>query len=148
MPLESNAEIAQVLRETRTIALVGASDNPARTSFRIMEYLQGQGYRVIPVNPRLEGETINGEMAFAKIGDIPVSVDMADFFINAARVGPLVDEAIEAGVKTVWMQLGVIDDAAADRAEQAGLNVVMDRCPKIEIPRLGVGPIGALRPVD
>lgn len=148
MPLESDAEIAQVLRETRTIALIGASDNPARTSFRIMEYLQAQGYRVIPVNPRLEGVEVNGEMVFARIGDIPFPVDMADFFINAARVGPLVDEAIAAGAKTIWMQLGVIDDDAAARAEDAGHSVVMDRCPKIEIPRLGVGPIGALRPVD
>lgn len=148
MPLETDAEIAQVLRETRTIALIGASDNPSRTSFRIMEYLQDQGYRVIPVNPRLEGKEVHGEMVFARIGDIPHPIQMADFFINADRVGPLVDEAIEAGVKTVWMQLGVIDDAAAERAEAAGLNVVMDRCPKIEIPRLGVRPVGALHAED
>lgn len=145
MPLETDAEIAQVLRQTRTIALVGASDNTARAAFRVMEYLQQQGYRVIPVNPRLEGVTLNGEMVFAEIGDIPVPVDMADFFVNSDRVGPLVDAAIDAGAKTIWMQLGVIDDEAAVRAESAGLHVIMDRCPKIEIPRLGVGPIGALR---
>ena len=148
MPLETDPEISQVLRETRTIALVGASDNPSRASFRVMQYLQEQGYRVIPVNPRLEGETLHGEMVFARIADIPDPIDMADFFINANRVGPLVDNAIAAGAKTIWMQLGVIDDEAAERAEKAGLSVVMDRCPKIEIPRLGVGPVGALRADD
>ncbi|MEN3972099.1 CoA-binding protein [Sphingomicrobium sp. XHP0235] len=138
MPITDDAAIAELLRETRTIAMVGASDKPHRDSNRVMEYLQGRGYRVMPVNPRITGEHVHGEYVWRELAQIGVPIDMVDCFVNAARVGDIVDEAIATGAKSVWMQLGVVDEAAASRAEAAGLTVVMDRCPKIEIPRLGV----------
>ena len=136
MPITDDAAIAELLRDTRTIAMIGASDKPHRDSNRVMEYLQGRGYRVMPVNPRITGEHVHGEYVWRELAQIGVPIDMVDCFVNAARVG--VDEAIATGAKSIWMQLGVVDEAAAARAEAAGLKVVMDRCPKIEIPRLGV----------
>ena len=138
MPITDDAAIAELLRETRTIAMVGASDKPHRDSNRVMEYLQGRGYRVMPVNPRITGEHVHGEYVWRELAQIGVPIDMVDCFVNAARVGDIVDDAIATGAKSIWMQLGVVDEAAASRAEAAGLTVVMDRCPKIEIPRLGV----------
>lgn len=138
MPITDDAAIAELLRDTRTIAMIGASDKPHRDSNRVMEYLQGRGYRVMPVNPRITGEHVHGEYVWRELAQIGVPIDMVDCFVNAARVGEIVDEAIATGAKSIWMQLGVVDEAAAARAEAAGLRVVMDRCPKIEIPRLGV----------
>ena len=138
MPITDDAAIAELLRDTRTIAMIGASDKPHRDSNRVMEYLQGRGYRVMPVNPRITGEHVHGEYVWRELAQIGVPIDMVDCFVNAARVGDIVDEAIATGAKSIWMQLGVVDEAAASRAEAAGLTVVMDRCPKIEIPRLGV----------
>lgn len=138
MPLTRDEDIAALLRETRTIALVGASDRPNRPSYGVMAMLQGHGYRVLPVNPQIPGEHINGEFVWGRLPDIGVPIDMVDIFRNSAAAGEAVDDAIAAGAKAVWMQLGVINHDAAERAEAAGLKVVMDRCPAIDIPRLGV----------
>lgn len=141
MPLTTDDEIRQLLGETRNIALVGASDRPDRPSYGVMAALQDHGYRVFPVNPRLAGEHIHGEFVWSTLDQIGEPLDMVDIFRRSAEVGPVVDEAIAAGAKAIWMQIGVVNDEAAARAEAAGLKVVMNRCPKIEIPRLRVPPI-------
>ena len=132
--------IRRVLDETRTIAMVGASANWVRPSNFAMKYLQQKGYRVIPVNPGSAGTEIHGEMCYASLGDIPESFEMVDIFRRSEDAGAIVDEAItlkeSKGVRTVWLQLDVIDMAAAERAEAAGLTAIMDRCPKIEFGRL------------
>ena len=132
-----DAYVRGVLKRVKVIAMVGASTNWNRPSFFAMKYLQAKGYRVIPVNPTAAGQEILGEKVYAALADIPVPVDMVDIFRNSAAAGPIVDEAIKIGAKVVWMQLGVRNDAAAARAEAAGLTVVMNRCPKIEYARLG-----------
>ncbi len=141
MPLTRDEDIAALLRETRTIALVGASDNPGRASFGVMKFLQDQGYRVIPVNPRITGEHVHGEFVWRELAQIGEPIDMVDIFRNSDDAAAAVDEAIAAGAKAVWMQLGVINPAAAAKAEAAGLKVVMDHCPKIEFARLGLAPV-------
>ncbi|GAA0311951.1 CoA-binding protein [Sphingomonas oligophenolica] len=141
MPLTSDAEIKTLLEETRTIAMVGASDRPDRPSYRVMQTLQAHGYRVIPVNPQITGEHVHGEFVFRELAQLGDPIDMVDIFRNSAAAGEAVDQAIAAGAKSVWMQLGVINEEAAARAEAAGLKVVMDRCPAIELPRLGVGKV-------
>lgn len=138
MPLESDAAIKALLEDVKTIALVGASANPARDSHGVMAFLLRQGYRVIPVNPGLAGQQLLGEEVVARLSDIRVPIDMVDIFRNSEAAGAVVDEAIAAGAKAVWMQLGVVNPKAAARAEAAGLRVVMNHCPKIEIPRLGL----------
>ena len=143
MPLTRDEDIAALLKEARTIAMIGASDNPARASYGVMEYLQKQGYRVIPINPTITGEHIHGEFVFRELSQVGDPIDIVDIFRNSEVAGEAVDQAIEAGAKAVWMQLGVINAEAAARAEAAGLKVVMDRCPKIEIPRLGVEPVAS-----
>jgi predicted CoA-binding protein len=126
--------IRAVLATPRTVAVVGCSPNPERDSHRIAKLLQARGHRVIPVNP---GErSILGETCYADLRDIPEHVDMVDIFRRSDQVAPIVDEAIAVGAKVVWMQLGVIDERAAVAAQQAGLTVVMDRCPAIEYRRL------------
>jgi len=134
----SQQDIEHILRDTKTIALVGASANPARDSHEVMLFLQSKGYRVIPVNPGLAGKTLNGETVYASLADIPEKIDMVDVFRNSEAAGAVADEAISASAKYLWMQLGVINEPAAARARAAGLRVVMDRCPKIEIRRLGL----------
>lgn len=132
--------IRRVLKDTRTIAMAGASPNWVRPSNFAMKYLQGKGYQVHPINPGHAGKEIWGRMTYASLAEVPGPIDMLDIFRNSEAAGELVDEAIklkdEKGLKIIWMQLGVINDAAAKRAEDAGLIVVMDRCPKIEYGRL------------
>ncbi len=129
-----------ILRRCRTIAMVGTSANWVRPSVYAMKYLQGKGYRVIPVNPGRAGETILGETVYASLSEIPGRFPMVDIFRKSEAAGAITDEAIaqapEKGIEVVWMQLGVRNDAAAARAEAAGLTVVMNRCPKIEYGRL------------
>ena len=141
MPLTRDEDIKALLEETRVIAMIGASDRPDRPSYGVMAYLQSQGYRVIPVNPQITGEHIHGEFVFRELSQIGDPIDMVDIFRRPLAAGEAVDEAIAAGAKSVWLQIGVINEDAAARAEAAGLKVVMDRCPKIEIPRLGVAKV-------
>ncbi len=143
MPLNEPADIIDLLKGVRTIALVGASDRPDRPSNRVMKFLQDQGYRVIPVNPTITGEHVHCEYVWRELGQIGEPIDMVDIFRRSSEVGPIVDQAIAIGAKAIWMQLGVIDEAAAARAEAAGLKVVMDHCPKIEIMRHGLEPVAA-----
>jgi predicted CoA-binding protein len=138
MPLTAAADIAQLLTETRTIALVGASDRPDRPSYNVMRVLQDWGYRVLPVNPQITGEHVHGEYVWRELGQIGEPIDMVDIFRRPLAAGEAVDEAIAAGAKAVWLQIGVINHEAAARAEAAGLKVVMDRCPAIDLPRLGI----------
>lgn len=131
-----DAYIKSILDDAKTIALVGASDKEERPSYRVAKYLLDQGYKVIPVNPGKAGGQILGQSVAASLADIDEPIDMVDIFRNSEAAGKVTDEAIAAGAKIVWMQLGVVNDDAAKRAEDAGLRVVMDRCPKIELPRL------------
>jgi predicted CoA-binding protein len=142
MPITDDAGIKALLEETRTIALVGASDRPNRPSWGVMKRLQDHGYRVIPVNPQITGEHIHGEFVFRDLDQLGDPIDLVDIFRNSAGAGDVVDDAIRIGAKAVWMQIGVVNEAAAARAEAAGLKVVMDRCPAIDIPRLGVARVG------
>ncbi|WP_242149486.1 CoA-binding protein [Sphingomonas sp. BAUL-RG-20F-R05-02] len=142
MPITDDAGIKALLEETRTIALVGASDRPSRPSWGVMKRLQDHGYRVIPVNPQITGEHVHGEFVFRDLDQLGDPIDIVDIFRNSAAAGDVVDDAIRIGAKAVWMQIGVVNEAAAARAEAAGLKVVMDRCPAIDIPRLGVARIG------
>ena len=130
--------ILGILRAVKSIAMIGASANEVRPSYFVLKYLHQRGYRMLPINPGLAGKTILGLPVFARLADVPEPIDMVDIFRKSSAVGPIVDQAIEIGAKAVWMQLGVIDEAAAARAEAAGLKVVMDHCPKIEIARLGL----------
>ena len=130
--------LRDILTNVRTIAVVGASPRHERPSHGVMAYLQRHGYRAIPVNPNAAGIKINGETVYAKLADVPEPIDMVDVFRRSEMAGGVVDEALAVGAKVVWMQLGVRDDDAAARAEAHGLQVVMNRCPAIEIPRLGM----------
>src|SRR5476649_2889172 len=132
-------EIADILTSVKTIALVGASDNPARPSYGVMAYLIDQDYQVFPVNPTLAGQQILGQTVYGRLADIPVKVDMVDIFRRADAVYDLTQEAIAIDAGVIWMQLGIINEQAAVLAKNMGMRVVMDRCPKIEIPRLGLG---------
>jgi predicted CoA-binding protein len=143
MPLTSDQDLADLLSRVRTIALVGASDRPSRPSYGVMKYLQSRGYRVFPVNPQITGEHVHGEYVWRELSQIGEQIDMVDIFRRSQAAGEAVDEAIAVGAKAVWLQIGVINEEAAARAEAAGLQVVMDRCPKIDIPRLGVPPVSA-----
>jgi predicted CoA-binding protein len=132
----TDAYLAGILAQVRTIALVGASTNWNRPSYFVMKYLQSKGYRVIPVNPGAAGQELLGEKVHARLEDIGEPVDMVDIFRNSEAAGAITDEAIRIGAKVVWMQIQVRNDAAAERAERAGLRVVLNRCPKVEFMRL------------
>jgi predicted CoA-binding protein len=138
MPLTNDEDIRELLTSARTIAVVGASDRPNRPSHGVMRILQDHGYRVLPVNPQITGEHVHGEFVWRELAQIGLPIDIVDIFRRPEAAGDAVDQAIFVGAKAVWMQLGVINEEAAARAEAAGLKVVMDRCPAIEIRRLGL----------
>jgi predicted CoA-binding protein len=141
MPLTRDEDIYDLLANTRTIAMIGASDRPDRPSYGVMAFLQSRGYRVLPVNPQITGEHVHGEYVWREHAQIGEPIDLVDIFRRPQAAGDAVDQAIAVGAKAVWMQLGVINEEAAERASAAGLKVVMDRCPAIDIPRLGVPPV-------
>lgn len=143
MPSNQPAQIRNILESVRTIALVGASEKTNRPSHEVMEFLQQHGYRIIPVNPRLAGQQVLGETVYADIASVPEPVDMVELFLAPERTDAVIDQAIELKIPVVWMQIGVINEAGATRAEKAGLTVVMDRCPKQDIPRQGIPAIKA-----
>ena len=128
--------LKDTLSRVRAIAVVGASANWNRPSFFVMKYLQAKGFRIIPVNPKEAGSTILGERVYASLAEMPHPVDMVEIFRSSEEAGPITDEAARLGANVVWMQIGVRNDAAAKRAEDAGLTVIMNRCPKIEYSRL------------
>ena len=130
----SRAAIERVLTDYRIWAVVGLSENPARASYRVAAFLQARGFRIIPVNP--VARHILGETAYPDLASIPEPVEVVDIFRRSSRAGVHVDEAIAIGARAVWLQLDVIDEAAGDRARAAGLDVIMDRCPAIELPRM------------
>jgi predicted CoA-binding protein len=128
--------LRRILRETKTIAMVGLSANWNRPSYFAAKYLLDRGYKVMPVNPAAKGQEILGQKVYGSLDELPVKADMVDIFRNSEAAGPITDDAIKHGAKVVWMQIGVVNEAAAKRAEEAGLKVVMNRCPKIEHSRL------------
>ena len=132
----SDAQLRSILQRVRTIAMVGASSNWNRPSYFVMKYLQGKGYRVIPVNPGTAGQELLGETVYASLRDIPEKIDMVDVFRSAKEAVGIVKDAIAIGAPVVWMQLGIRNDEAAKIALDAGLDVVMNRCVKIERARL------------
>lgn len=134
----SDEHIKDILTRTKTIAVVGISAKEERASNQVAGFLKAKGYRVIPVNPGLEGQELFGEPVRAALSDIKEPVDMVDIFRRSEAVGPVVDEALEAlpGLGTIWMQLDVVNEEAAEKARAKGVDVIMDRCPKIEYPRL------------
>ena len=136
---KDDEDIARIVRSIKVIAVVGLSPNEARPSWGVARFLQANGYRVIPVNPGQAGGLILGETVYASLSDIPKSghVQMVDVFRRSEAVGPIVDEALAhlPDLKSIWLQLGIRNDAAAARAEARGITVIQDRCPKIEFPR-------------
>ncbi len=138
-----DSQIRRILLRVKTIAMVGASTSQMRPSYFAMLYLQGKGYRVLPVNPRSAGEVLLGETVHPDLASLPLVPDMVSIFRRSSEAGAVADEAVRLGIKVIWMQLGVRDDAAAERARAAGAEVIMDRCPKIEYGRL-FGEIGWL----
>lgn len=140
----TDADITRILQDTKVIALVGASPKPERPSHRVGNFLAAQGYKVIPVNPSQAGRELFGQPCVAALSDIDAPVDMVDIFRRADEIEHVVDEALHAlrGLKYIWMQLDLINEKAAALARAQGAEVVMDRCPAIEIPRLGIGKVG------
>ena len=135
--VEDAGGLRRILRETRTIAVVGTSDKPQRASFGVAQAMREYGYTIVAVNPN--HDTVLGEPCYPSLLEVPVAVDMVDCFRRPEAMLPIVDDAIRIGANTLWMQLGVINSAAAARAEAAGLEVVMDRCVKIDYARLICG---------
>ena len=138
MPLTRDEDLYDLLASTRTIAMIGASDRPDRPSYGVMHFLQGRGYRVLPVNPQITGEHVHGEYVWRELAQIGEPIDIVDIFRRPQAAGDAVDQAIAVGAKAVWLQLGIVNEEAAQRAEAAGLQVVMDRCIKIEIMKLRI----------
>jgi uncharacterized protein len=138
MPNPSDDEIRRILRETKTIAMVGASPRPDRPSYGVLRFLLQKGFRCWPVNPASAGETVHGLTILASLGEIGEPVDMVDVFRRAPDVPPVADAAIAIKAKTLWLQLGIVNEDAAQKARAAGLVVVQDACPVIEWSRLGL----------
>ncbi|WP_092521284.1 CoA-binding protein [Xenorhabdus japonica] len=130
--------MADILEKVKTIALVGASEKTDRPSYKVMKYLLNQGYKVIPVSPKLSGQTLLNQSVVGQLSDIKQRIDMVDVFRNVEAAYGVAEDAIAIGAKVLWLQKGIINEEAKLLAEKAGLDVVMDRCPKIEIPRLGM----------
>ena len=148
MRLESDEAIAQLLLQAKRIALVGASAKPERPSHRVMQFLLGEGYEILPINPGLAGQKLLGQQVYASLTDLPTRVDMADIFRDAASLPEVTQDVVAAGVPVMWTQLGVVHSEAEQAASDAGLQLVVDRCPAIEIPRLrdaGLLPVGRLQ---
>lgn len=148
MTLTADSDIARVLSATRRIALLGASHKPERPSHEVMAFLLASGYQVYPVNPGLAGQQLLGCRVYPTLAAIPVAIDMVDVFRQSQYLPAIVEEAIACGAKTLWTQLGVVDAQAAATAERAGLAVVMDRCPAIELPRLRAAGLVPVRQVS
>ena len=125
--------IDRILAECDTWAVVGLSTNPTRAAFRVAQTLQRYGKRIVPVHPK--AETVHGEQGYARLADVPFPIDCVDVFVRSELAGPVADEAVEIGAKAVWFQLDVLDEDAYRRTTAAGLSMVMDRCPAIELPR-------------
>jgi len=134
----SDTLIRQILIDSHVIAMVGTSPKPGRPSHSVMRYLLDKGHTVYPINPTCAGDTIHGHKVLASVAEVPEPIHMVDIFRRSQLAGDAVDDAIAVGAKVVWMQLGVFNEAAAKRAEEAGLTVIMDRCPVIEYRRLGM----------
>ena len=138
MPQSTPTQLRSILENVRTIALVRASEKTNRPSHEVMVFLQQQGYRVLPVNPRIAGRQLLGETVMADLASLPGPVDMVDVFLAPERTDAIIDQAIALDIPVLWLQIGVINESGVARAEAAGLITVMDRCPKQEIPRLGL----------
>ena len=138
MSYGDSAAVRRILADGETWAVVGLSNNTSRAAWRVARFLQQQGKRIVPVHPK--AETVHGEKGYATLADIPFPVDVVDVFVNSSLAGPVADQAVAIGARAVWFQLGVVDHGAHRRATGAGLDMVMDRCPVIEWPRLGPRP--------
>ena len=136
MRLESDEAIAQLLVQAKRIALIGASARPERPSHRVMQFLLDEGYEVLPINPGLAGQKLLGQTVHASLADLRTSVDLADIFRDAANLPEATQDVVDAGIPAMWTQLGVTHSASERTAVDAGLQLVVDRCPAIEIPRL------------
>ena len=148
MHVESDEAIAALLVQVKRIALVGASAKPERPSHRVMQFLLDEGYEVLPINPGLAGQRLLGQTVYASLADLPTSVDMADIFRDATSLPEVTQDVVAAGIPVMWTQLGVAHSEAEHAALDAGLQLVVDRCPAIEIPRLrdaGLLPAGRLQ---
>jgi uncharacterized protein len=128
--------VRRLLTGTTTWAVVGLRDNPARAAYGVARFLQQHGKRIVPVHQH--PQPVHGEQPYARLADVPFPVDVVDVFVNSTRAGDVADQAVAIGARAVWFQLGVLDDEAADRVRAAGLDMVVDRCPAIEWPRLGI----------
>jgi predicted CoA-binding protein len=148
MRLESDEAIAQLLVQAKRIALVGASAKPERPSHRVMQFLLDEGYEVFPINPGLAGQKLLGQTVYASLAALPTRVDMADIFRDAASLPEVTQEVVDAGIPAIWTQLGVVHSEAERTAVDAGLQVVVDRCPAIEIPRLREAGLIPSRPLQ
>jgi predicted CoA-binding protein len=148
MRLESDEAIAQLLVQVKRIALVGASAKPERPSHRVMQFLLEEGYEVLPINPGLAGQKLLGQRVHASLADLPTSVDMADIFRDAASLPEATQDVVNAGIPAIWTQLGVVHTEAERTGLDAGLQMVIDRCPAIEIPRLRDAGLLPSRPVQ
>ena len=148
MRLESDEAIAQLLVQVKRIALVGASAKPERPSHRVMEFLIDEGYEVLPINPGLAGQRLLGQTVYASLAELPASVDMADIFRDAASLPEVTHDVVDAEISAMWTQLGVVHSEAERTATAAGLQMVIDRCPAIEIPRLRDKGLLSTRPLQ